>query len=204
MGDPPSQGPARTPFSPLRAVFCAIDCRRCCRLVAGGGTRPHDTNPSKSAGPHPHGKASRVEGALSRARAASGQCPAATPRSHRSVVAGSRAGRAPRRRGATSWPGTTPWHFPTCEPETHGPVRAQVGGLSAARIAGVYPRPLYSRVQANHNASTRPNVTAAPQITRRRPVTTTRPTSPTVVPGRRAQQRDQGARHRVLEPVRES
>ena len=34
----------------------------------------------------------------------------------------------------------------------------------------------------NHNASTRPNVTAAPQITRRRPVTTTRPTSPTVVP----------------------
>ena len=24
---------------------------------------------------------------------------------------------------------TTPWHFPTCEPETHGPLRAHVGRL---------------------------------------------------------------------------
>ena len=49
---------------------------------------------------------------------------------------------------------TTPWHFPTCEPETHGPVRAQVGGLSAARIARVYPRPL--------TAGSRPTTTRAP------------------------------------------
>ena len=99
-GTPPPRG-RPGPLSARSAPFSAPSIAAGVAVWSLEVEPDHMTPTLKIGRPAPHGKASRVAGALSRARVASGQCPAATPRSHRSVVACSRAGRAPRRRGAT-------------------------------------------------------------------------------------------------------